>query len=115
MTLIRRYRAYDLPPTTSHNILRSAAQTVATEIGEIDTEFCFYIAASRELSPDEHRVLDWLLAETFEPHRYGAESSLDQSAGTILEIGPRMTFTTAWSTNAVSICHACGITDVVRV
>jgi phosphoribosylformylglycinamidine synthase len=115
MTLIRRYRAYDLPPTTSHNILRSAAQTFATEIGEIDTEFCFYIAASRELSPDEHRVLDWLLAETFEPHRYGAESSLDQSAGTILEIGPRMTFTTAWSTNAVSICHACGITDVVRV
>jgi len=115
MMLIRRYRAYDLPPTASHNLLRSARNILATEIGGIDTEFCFYIAASRELGPDVHRVLDWLLAETFEPNRYGVKSSFDPSAGSILEIGPRMTFTTAWSTNAVSICHACGIADVVRI
>jgi phosphoribosylformylglycinamidine synthase len=115
MTLIRRYRAYDLPPTASHDLLRSAREILAAGIDGIDTEFCFYVAVSQELSPDEHRVLDWLLAETFEPRRYGAVSSFDRNAGTILEIGPRMTFTTAWSTNAVSICHACGIPSVVRV
>jgi phosphoribosylformylglycinamidine synthase len=27
----------------------------------------------------------------------------------IIEVGPRMNFTTAWSTNAVSVCHACGL------
>ncbi|MFH1025225.1 MAG: hypothetical protein V1764_00910 [Nitrospirota bacterium] len=33
----------------------------------------------------------------------------------ILEVGPRMNFTTAWSTNAVSICHECGLTKITRI
>ena len=33
----------------------------------------------------------------------------------ILEVGPRMNFTTAWSTNAVSVCHACGLTKIARI
>jgi len=26
-----------------------------------------------------------------------------------------MNFTTAWSTNAVAVCHACGLTKVARI
>ncbi|MEW6161845.1 MAG: phosphoribosylformylglycinamidine synthase [Nitrospirota bacterium] len=33
----------------------------------------------------------------------------------MLEVGPRMNFTTAWSTNAVSVCHACGLTKITRI
>lgn len=33
----------------------------------------------------------------------------------VVEVGPRMNFTTAWSTNAVSVCHACGLTKVKRI
>ncbi|MEW6570465.1 MAG: phosphoribosylformylglycinamidine synthase [Nitrospirota bacterium] len=33
----------------------------------------------------------------------------------IVEVGPRMNFTTAWSTNAVSVCHACGLTRITRI
>jgi phosphoribosylformylglycinamidine synthase len=33
----------------------------------------------------------------------------------IVEVGPRMNFTTAWSTNAVSVCHACGLTKIKRI
>jgi len=33
----------------------------------------------------------------------------------IVEAGPRLSFTTAWSANAVSICHACGLTEVTRL
>jgi len=33
----------------------------------------------------------------------------------IIEVGPRMNFTTAWSSNAVSVCHACGLTKVKRI
>ena len=60
-------------------------------------------------------MLDWLLAETFEPGRYGLASFLDDELGAVLEVGPRMTFTTAWSTNAVSICHACGLGATRRI
>ncbi len=35
--------------------------------------------------------------------------------GDIVEVGPRMNFTTAWSTNAVSVCHACGLTKIKRI
>jgi phosphoribosylformylglycinamidine synthase len=78
-------------------------------------EHCFYVEAGRTLTPDDTGVLDWLLCETFEPDRLGASSFLDDTAGTVVEVGPRMNFTTAWSTNAVSICHACGLTAVLRV
>ena len=27
----------------------------------------------------------------------------------VVEVGPRMNFSTAWSTNALAICRACGI------
>ncbi len=33
----------------------------------------------------------------------------------VVEVGPRMQFTTAWSSNAVAICHACGLNCVTRI
>jgi len=33
----------------------------------------------------------------------------------IVEVGPRLNFTTAWSTNAVAICHACGLKKITRI
>ncbi|MFA5847196.1 MAG: phosphoribosylformylglycinamidine synthase [Thermodesulfovibrionales bacterium] len=33
----------------------------------------------------------------------------------LFEVGPRMNFTTAWSTNAVSVCHACGLKKITRI
>lgn len=34
---------------------------------------------------------------------------------TCLQVGPRMNFSSAWSTNAVSICKSCGLTAVTRM
>ena len=114
MTLIRRFRSYDLPPATHDTLLAKARSLGAEDIRRIGAEYCFYIEASRDLTADEQRILDWLLSETFEPHLYGTESFLPPD-GAILEVGPRMTFTTAWSTNAVSICNACGIDAITRI
>lgn len=32
-----------------------------------------------------------------------------------MEVGPRLSFTTAWSANAVSVCQACALPDVTRI
>ncbi len=72
MTLIRRYRAFSLLPAARDNLLESARQVVGNGISGVDAEFCFYIDAARDLGPEDLRVLDWLLAETFEPQRHGA-------------------------------------------
>jgi phosphoribosylformylglycinamidine synthase len=69
---------------------------------------------SGELSTSELEVLTWLLSETFHPEGFGTSTSLAEG-GTVLEVGPRMNFSTAWSTNAVGICHACGLTKVQRI
>ncbi len=75
-------------------------------------EYCFYVETSSSLSPKELKVLEWLLAETFEPKKIGNESFL---SGRVVEIGPRLSFETAYSTNAVAICHACGLSQVTRL
>ena len=115
MTLLRRYRSYNLPPATHDSLLDTARRILGPEIGGIEAEYCFYIETSRDLRNEELRVLDWLLTETFEPRRYGPATFLDERRGEILEVGPRMTFTTAWSTNAVSICHASGLGAARRI
>jgi phosphoribosylformylglycinamidine synthase len=115
MTLLRRYRSYSLPSATHDSLLDTAHRAIGPEIESIEAEYCFYIETDRDFRNQELKILDWLLSETFEPHRYGLASFLDDRVGEILEVGPRMTFTTAWSTNAVSICHACGLTAARRI
>lgn len=78
-------------------------------------ENCFYVEVSSPLTAEEHSVLRWLLAETFEPERLGIRSSLVNGDDVVLEVGPRLNFETAFSTNAVSICRACGLDKVRRV
>ena len=99
-----------------------------------------------EKSTKKGATLRWLLSETFEPsmcvqglshfattasssttteaaccareqelltRTSGIQSNTDVS---IVEVGPRLSFTSAFSTNAVSICRACGLgDDVTRV
>jgi phosphoribosylformylglycinamidine synthase len=115
MPLLRRYRSYSLPPSTHTSLLETARRAGGGDIEAIEAEYCFYIETIRDFRNEELRILDWLLSETFEPDRYGLASFLDDRQGEILEVGPRMTFTTAWSTNAVSICHACGLTAARRI
>ncbi|RMD57413.1 MAG: phosphoribosylformylglycinamidine synthase, partial [Nitrospirae bacterium] len=65
------------------------------------------------LSNEELNTLLWLIGKSFEPNNVSESSFL--SGGLILEVGPRLNFTTAWSTNAVSICSSCCIQSVSRI
>jgi phosphoribosylformylglycinamidine synthase len=78
-------------------------------------ERCFYVETSAPFSPEELEILHWLLSETFEPSCFGRSSQLQPGKGSIIEVGPRLNFATAFSTNAVGICHACGLTKVIRL
>jgi phosphoribosylformylglycinamidine synthase len=97
----------------------------AAKIETVETERCFNVLPSRPtLTSVQTERLEWLLAETFERHLFRLEQSFldnDQNAspssgGTargrlflVLEFGPRMAFTSTFSSNAVSICGACDI------
>ena len=82
-------------------------------------EYCYNIETSYILGKSEIEILQWLLAETFEPGNFNSQSLLSikgmQKNSRIIEIGPRLNFETAFSTNAVAICHACGIDKITRL
>ena len=50
----------------------------------------------------------WLLRETYEPQLL-TEASCFDAADTVVEVGPRMSFASAFSSNAVSIARNCGV------
>jgi len=113
MVLFHLFRTPALSAYQTDGLLKAVRESVSPAIKGIETEFCFNIAADRPLTDDEIRLLRWLLAETFEPEKFSDKSFLTRPA--ILEVGPRMNFTTAWSTNAVSVCHACGLSKITRI
>lgn len=78
-----------------------------------EQEYCFNIEISVALNEMEMKKLVWLLSETFNQKDFSTKSFFDKK--NIVEIGPRLNFETAFSTNAVSICHACGLKQVQRL
>ena len=114
MSLKHFFRTPALSPTQQHTLIRLSQQHVSVHIQNIETEYCFNVQTDSPLSADQQNRLTYLLSETFEADRF-AEQTFLTGPGAIIEVGPRMNFSTAWSTNATAICHACGITQISRI
>src|SRR5574341_568228 len=110
MALIHFHRKPALSDTRKQDLLSIVRKELSPRVKDIETEYCFNVEASAPLSDQEMEILRWLLAETFEPQSFSARTFLVPDA--VVEVGPRMNFTTAWSTNAVSICHTVGLAHV---
>mgnify|MGYP000397905279 CR=1 FL=1 len=82
---------------------------------EKNFEYCYYVETSEPLSTSELKILRWLLAETFEPKNFGEKTFLNGRSKNVVEIGPRLNFETAFSTNAVAICNSCGLVKITRL
>jgi len=63
MILFHLFRTPALSPYQTAGLLAAAQQKVSPAITEIETEFCFNVAAGSPLTPDESRLLRWLLAD----------------------------------------------------
>ncbi|MBI3600244.1 MAG: phosphoribosylformylglycinamidine synthase, partial [Nitrospinae bacterium] len=124
--LLHLYRTPALSSYKRNILLKTVRERINPDIEAIETEFCFNIDVSEPITNEELNTLRWLLSETFEPENFSDKSFLTQNPpsppfekggreGFIVEVGPRMNFTTAWSTNAVSVCHACGLTKIKRI
>jgi phosphoribosylformylglycinamidine synthase len=126
MGLLHFYRSPGLSESVRLALLERARARVSADIADIRSETCFNVETLVPFGEPERRILAWLLSETFEPEGFGESSFLlegrleanlrsGEAGRRLVEVGPRMSFTTAWSTNAVSVCHACGLSAVRRV
>ena len=120
MTILHLYRKPALSLSKRNELLSVAQQKVSPDIKDIETEYCFNIETITPFTDEELNIVRWLLAETFEPENFSERSFLTRHSSLVtrhclLEVGPRMNFTTAWSTNAVSVCHSCGLKKITRI
>lgn len=113
--ILKFYRKGALSEYKTQQLLKRINSEISDEIKQIETEFCYYILTDKKLSDYELNLLKWLLAETFEPENFSDKSFLSSDNGMIFEVGPRLNFSTAWSTCAVSVCHSIGISKIQRI
>ncbi|KAG6402108.1 hypothetical protein SASPL_138980 [Salvia splendens] len=117
--VVHFYRVPLLQDNEAAELLKLIQTKFSNQIVGLKTEQCYNIGVDGNLPSDKHSVLRWLLGETYEPENLGTESFLDEemrtNASVVVEVGPRLSFTTAWSSNAVSICRACGLTEISRL
>ncbi|MHB1351040.1 MAG: phosphoribosylformylglycinamidine synthase [Desulfobulbaceae bacterium] len=76
-------------------------------------EYCFNIESSDSLDEDELHRLRLVLADGFLAETVTSAPAL--TGPRVVEVGPRLNFATAWSSNLVSICRAIGLAKVSRV
>ncbi|CAK9135648.1 unnamed protein product [Ilex paraguariensis] len=118
--VIHFYRIPLLQESATAELLKLVQTKISNQVVGLKTEQCFNVGLDSFLTSEKISVLRWLLAETYEPDNLGTNSFLKEERKSglntvIIEVGPRLSFTTAWSANAVSICRACGLTEVNRM
>ncbi len=79
----------------------------------LDREYCFNVESNTALTQDELSRLQLVLAEGFLIETVSTSPFLTGTR--VVEMGPRMNFATAWSSNMVSICKAIGLESICRV
>ncbi|XP_058684509.1 phosphoribosylformylglycinamidine synthase isoform X4 [Poecile atricapillus] len=97
-----------------------AAQGVEPAVTAVTCELCYYLGweGSAPPSQEEFGVLRWILGSPLaEGGDVAPQSFLSPPKGphVLLEIGPRLGVCTPLSTNAVSLCHAAGLSRVRRL
>lgn len=116
--VVHYYRKTDPPhsllPSVKEELKSAGCDEDAVMIEGIETESCFNVRAEGPLSAGHVEKLEWLLSETFDRDGLQLERScfpaVSSDDGMIqLEFGPRLAFTSAFSSNAVSVCQACGV------
>ncbi len=91
------------------------AKTVRQLYRRIDAtrEYCFHVESDGALSPEEVERLRLLLADGFLADTVADRPFLNGER--VVEVGPRLNFATAWSSNLVSICAAIDLGRISRV
>jgi len=114
--VVQLYRHNYMGATQLTTLLHKAQSRVSGSITGMDAELCYNVELSAPLTEEEAATLQWLLRETFEPECFSEKPFLaDSAAAPVVEVGPRLSFSTAWATNALSICQQTGLSKVTRI
>ncbi|KAG5312577.1 PUR4 synthase, partial [Acromyrmex insinuator] len=87
---------------------------IEASVTNLETELCYYVE-TESLEEDEVQVLKWILSPLSKGECLRCDSMFSDTENHVIEIGPRLNFSTAFSTNVVSICKTVKLNKVKRV
>ncbi len=108
--MIRLYSQRNLSDREQHNVEDFFSHAKLC-MPNIKSEWCYYIETMQVLSSHETRIL----SSIFTSHEQYQIRPHSKFSDPVIEIGPRLTFQTPWSTAALSIIHACGVKAVSHI
>lgn len=125
MTILRFYALNALDEAKTAAVLAQLQQVNAAITG-LRTEKCYHVELAAvaatagtavDASPRTEAILNWLFKHPQKAGGLTRSSALRPDAVHLLEleVGPRFNFSTAQSTNSVSICQNVGLTGIRRI
>ncbi|XP_071647655.1 phosphoribosylformylglycinamidine synthase isoform X6 [Temnothorax longispinosus] len=116
MVILKFYKAPGLKTGQLKNKLHKVSQIEAS-VTDLETELCYYVETLEPLQEDEVRILKWILSPPFKGECLRSDSTFNDTEdhAIVIEIGPRLNFSTAFSTNVVSICTTVNLNKIIRI
>ncbi|XP_026296488.1 phosphoribosylformylglycinamidine synthase [Apis mellifera] len=116
MDIIRFYKIPGLKSGQLKSKFNDIIQ-ITNQINSVETEFCYYVEIKEHLTEEELKILKWILSSPLESHNLKSSSTFNEKLNNclIIEIGPRLNFSTAFSSNAVSICRSVNLNKITRI
>lgn len=114
----RLFRQHVASPEEEASVASKLKQASSHDaVHTVRIEHCFNLRRRRgtprvELPDAAANIVHWLLAETFAPQDLAAATFFDDET-CVVEVGPRPSFASAWSSTCVSICEAAGVPPVL--
>nr|XP_037277136.1 phosphoribosylformylglycinamidine synthase-like [Rhipicephalus microplus]XP_037277137.1 phosphoribosylformylglycinamidine synthase-like [Rhipicephalus microplus]XP_037277138.1 phosphoribosylformylglycinamidine synthase-like [Rhipicephalus microplus] len=119
MAILRFYQS----PALSDSALKGKLAAINGALGqdaakELLTEYCYYVQlqGQQALNQEQLKHLIWLLTPGFKIH-LDQQTTLQENtpASLLVEIGPRLNFSTPSSTQSVAICQTIGLDCIDRI
>ncbi|RLU21996.1 hypothetical protein DMN91_006375 [Ooceraea biroi] len=118
MGILKFYKTPGLKAGQLKSKLQKVSQIEAS-VTDLETELCYYIETTDPLLEEEIKILKWILTPPLERKekclQSGSVFNENEDGAVVIEIGPRLNFSTAFSTNAVSICKSVNLDKVTRI
>lgn len=116
--IVRYFQLNAFEDAKFKSVLATLKKNVASVSGLV-TEKCYHIElnAGASFTDEDEKILRWILKNPQQEDTLTRETSLppQRADQLLIEVGPRFNFSTAASTNSVSICHSAHLTQVKRI
>eukprot|EP00924_Labyrinthula_sp_SR-Ha-C_P008968 snap_masked-scaffold_2-processed-gene-8.7-mRNA-1 protein AED:0.02 eAED:0.02 QI:0/0/0/1/1/1/3/0/1303 len=101
--MLRLYKPSALTPFQESKLIAKLKSTFNLEVSSFEAETCFCLEPNQEISLEDEEKLAWLLVDSSTLKKSSSIESENSPTSLTLQIGPRLSFTTSWCSNALSI------------